>query len=411
MKTLTEINQKESLEKLNYLTKCFHYSTNLPIRLFSKQDLISSFPNNITTSYEILNSKEHLPIYTYEDSNLQIVTNQFKEQYLVLSRICENFIAIVGPTISNQIELGTITNLIRNGVIPFHQKSNMQEYYSKCEILKDEKLYYVCKFLEHLYRNEFEDSNINKSKNSSEERIDNSYIKQKNEYRNIDFIHSPYFIEQEISRTISNGDIASAKKILKEINLTPHAKLASNSLRSYKNSMICSCAFMTRAAITGGVNPDNAFTLSDTYINNIENISTIEELDAFEQKMVEGFTKQVQDIKNNAYSPAVLNTIYYIDNHLCEDLQIKDLAKAVYLNPSYLSNIFHKETGKTISNWIIEKRIKEAAHYVLNTNDDVTNIALFYNFCSQSYFVQCFKKIMGVTPGEYRKKGNNVFIR
>ena len=42
--------------------------------------------------------------------------------------------------------------------------------------------------------------------------------------------------------------------------------------------MICSCSYMTRAAIDGGVNQDDAFTLSDSFINEIENIQSIEEL-------------------------------------------------------------------------------------------------------------------------------------
>ena len=411
MKTLTK-SKDESLEKIYYLTKCFHFSTNLPIRVICREEIMQSFPSSIITAYDLLKTKKKFPIYTKEDTKLQIIINKYKEQYLVLNNVEEIYTIIVGPTVNEQIELGTITNMIRESIIPFHQKSTMQEYYENCELLNKEKLYYVGKFIEHLYKNEIKEFKTDTSENIDDTKENNfSYYKQKGEYRNNDFIHSPYFIEQEICKTISNGDIDGAKKILKEINLTPHAKLASNSLRSYKNSMICSCAFMTRAAIAGGVNPDNAFTLSDTFINNIENFSTIEELDMFERKMVEGFAKQVKEIKTNAYSPAVLNTIHYIDNHLCENIEINDLAKAVYLNSSYLSSIFHKETGKTISNWITTKRIEEASHFVLNTNDDIADIALFYNFCSQSYFVQCFKKIMGVTPGEYRRNANSTYIK
>lgn len=171
--------------------------------------------------------------------------------------------------------------------------------------------------------------------------------------------------------------------------------------------MICSCAFMTRAAIAGGVNPDEAFTLSDTYINEIERIQSLKDLQTIETTMVEGFSKRVQEIKKTTYSSAVLNTIFYIDNHLCENINTKTLAHETYLNPSYLSFLFHKETGFTISEWILRKRIEEAAYLVGHEKDSIAEIAFFYNFSSESYFVQCFKKIMGITPGEYRKKVGN----
>ena len=403
MKTLT--NNNEELEKIYYLAKCFHYSTDLSIRILNGNKTVFSMPNKIESAYSLLKLQEEYPAFLKEDTNLQVIDNEYNELYLVLNNIDEKYTIIVGPSIRNKIESGVLTNMGRNGLIPFHQKTIMQEYYDSCPLLNNEKLYYVGKFLVHLYKNEIQEMKVSKEIEQANIESNELYYKQKNEYRNLDFIHSPYFIEQEISNTISDGDIDGAKRILKEINLTPHAKLASNTLRSYKNSMICSCAFMTRAAIAGGVNPDDAFTLSDTYINSIENLTSIEELEKFEQTMVEGFTNKVKAIKSNSYSPAVLNTIYYIDNHLCEDIQIEDIAKEVYLNPNYLSSLFHKETGKTISDWIKTKRIEEASHFVLNSSDDIADIALFYNFCSQSYFVQCFKKIMGVTPGEYRKNG------
>ena len=404
MKTLTYTNYRNISKKIFYLSKTFHYSTDLPLRIIKDDSIIFSLPENIESSYSILKLEKQYPDYSKDDLKLQIIDTKYHELYMVMNGIEDLYTIVVGPAIKNKVESGLLTNMLRESIIPFHKKSSMREHYDSCKLLNEEKLFYTCKYIEHIFK-EIKEIEIPRDSEIVNKENDESYIIQKNEYRYNDFIHSPYFIEQEISAAISNGDIDGTRRILKEINLTPHAKLASNILRSYKNSMICSCAFMTRAAISGGVNPDEAFTLSDTYINNIENLLTIQELESFEQKMAEGFAKKVKEIKSNIYSPAVLNTIYYIDNHLCEDIQVDNIAKEVYLNPNYLSTLFHKETGKTISEWVKTKRIEEAAHFVLNSNDDITDIALFYNFCSQSYFVQCFKKIMGVTPGEYRKNG------
>lgn len=393
------------IEDIIHITRCFHYTSQMPIKLYLNNKNIFSIPENIKEAKTILGiNNVHLKIQKTED-NIDITINEYKETEIIVNK--NNIKFIIGPILYEKIESGTITNMIRNNIIPFHQKSIMQDYYNNCLIANNEKIYYATKTLKMLIDDiEIDIKTINKTKTKNIDH-DDTLKKQLNKYRQDSFLHSPYFIEQEICKNISNGDVINSKRLLQEINIQPHAQLAESSLRSYKNSMICSCSFMTRAAISGGLNPDEAFSLSDAYINEIEKITTTKELEDLEFKMVEGFTNKVLERKNNQYSNPITKCIYYIENHLCENITINDLAKNVYLNPSYLSNIFHKETGVTISDWILKKRIEESANLLSNTNDKIADIAFFYKFCSQSYYVQCFKRIMGTTPGEYRKKSSH----
>ena len=396
---------KNAIDRIIYHLRTFHYSTDLPVSLFNKSTCEFSIPKKITSAETVLENKTFSPNINYLDSQIQITQNKYKETMLSYYLSDSDYLIVVGPVLTEPIEQGEITNMSRNGVIPFHSKTAMQNYYKNCLVVSDDKLFYSSKLLENIIKNN-EVYEVGENYILDNEHKNDTYFKQKKEYRSNSFIHTPYIIEQEISKTISNGDTENAKLILKEMNATPHAKLASTTLRSLKNSMICSCAFITRAAIAGGVNPNDAFTLSDTYINEIEELQTNRELESFETKMIEGFTEKVKNIKSQTYSNTVLNTIYYIENHLCEDIKIEQIAKAVYLNPSYLSTVFHKETGVTLNEWIKRKRIEEAAYFVLNSDESIADIAFFYRFCSQSYFVNCFKKIIGVTPGEYRKRKN-----
>ena len=394
-------------EEIEHILRCFYYSTGIQIVSYKDLKIEYSLPEKIVNAKSILNEPIETKIEDIQNE-FQIIQTKYKETFLIYRLFKENRIILVGPILTEHIEQGTITNMVRDEIIPFHQKTKMQAYYDKCIVLDEIKLHYTEKLLESLLTTKQENTNIDDDVIINLQFKEDSYYDQKKNYRNQVYLHSPYIIEQEVSNTISNGDTDKAKKLLKEINRIPHAKLASNTLRSYKNSMICSCSFMTRAAIAGGVNPDDAFTLSDAYINKIETILSIKELEYFESIMLDGFTKKVKEVKAKNYSPSVLKTIYYIDDHLCEDLKIETMAKEVYLNPCYLSDIFHKETGETINSWILRKRIEEASHLVLNSNESFSNIAFFYNFCSQSYFVQCFKKIYGVTPGEYRKNKKRI---
>ena len=396
------------IENIIYFSKCIYYSTDLTVYAFKNWDIIYTTNASSLTAHKILFGEHQRLNILDKKTKYQIVNNDYKENFYVISLYEHDLLVIIGPFLNEEINSGTITNMIRDNLVPFHSKTDIQEYYKTLPVFNEDKIFYTSKMIENIFDNLENPTKNNKNTKNDNTKLNDEYYKKVKENRMEAFSHSSYANEQKVSETIRIGDKENAKRILKEINLTPHAKLAVDTIRSYKNSMICSCTFMTRAAISGGVNPDVAFTLSDTYINNIENIQNLNDLENYEAVMVEGFTDLVNNIKTNRYSRSILLAMNYIDAHLCDDIKIKDIAKNSYLNPSYLSNLFHKETNKTISDWILERRIKEAAFSISNTNESIADIAFFYNFCSQSYFIKCFKKVMGTTPNEYRNNTNKI---
>lgn len=92
----------------------------------------------------------------------------------------------------------------------------------------------------------------------------------------------------------------------------------------------------------------------------------------------------------------------FISKNLEKDLSRGNLAKEVYLSEDYLSRIFKTETGKSLTVYIAEERIKKAQEYLLNSNLTVSQIALEVGYHNFSYFSKTFRDITGVTPNEYR---------
>lgn len=94
----------------------------------------------------------------------------------------------------------------------------------------------------------------------------------------------------------------------------------------------------------------------------------------------------------------------YIDLHLADDLSLASLAGMLHYNPSYLSRVFKKQTGQTLSAYIAGTRIRRACDLLRTTHESVGSIAAQLGFESSQYFATFFKRTMGCSPQAYREK-------
>ncbi|MFT8316809.1 MAG: AraC family transcriptional regulator [Sporolactobacillus sp.] len=218
------------------------------------------------------------------------------------------------------------------------------------------------------------------------------------------FLHSPYLIEQQLLRCVQSGNNEGANMLLGKINQRERAMLALQPLRSLKNSLICSCTLLTRAIINGGVPPEMAFNISDAYILEIERTGNAEALKQLEFSMLDGFISRLKEIQRqrNVFSHPIHLAVLYIHENILQKFTLEGLAAHVYLSPGYLSHQFRKEVGLSITQYINRKRIEESIYFLLQTNSSISEIALLFHFCNQSYYTNLFRKHCGMTPSEYR---------
>ena len=94
----------------------------------------------------------------------------------------------------------------------------------------------------------------------------------------------------------------------------------------------------------------------------------------------------------------------YIDQHLHEKILLDQLAAHVELNASYLSVLFKKETGLSVSDYILNRRLEVAENMLKNSDYSCSEISSFLAFGSQSHFTEAFRKKNGVTPKKFRDK-------
>ena len=102
------------------------------------------------------------------------------------------------------------------------------------------------------------------------------------------------------------------------------------------------------------------------------------------------------------YSMMVQKAITLIDSDLTADLSLHKQAELLNVNASYLSSLFKKETGVTLTEYVSKKRIDHAAFLLTSTNMQIQAIAQHCGIFDVNYFTKTFKKIIGCTPKEYR---------
>lgn len=217
--------------------------------------------------------------------------------------------------------------------------------------------------------------------------------------------HLSYEREMAFFESVKNGKIEETRRLFKPLNSDALGKLSEDALRNLKYHLIITVAFITRYCIEGGMEMEVAYNLSDIYIQSIDKCTTRDEIHRLHKEVVEDYTSRMHVIqKTSAFSKSILVCLDFIYDNLHTKITLEQLAEKVNLSPSYLSKLFHKEVGFTISAYITKKRIEAAENMLKYSEYSSTDISNYLCFSSESHFIQVFKKNTGYTPKCYREK-------
>lgn len=105
-------------------------------------------------------------------------------------------------------------------------------------------------------------------------------------------------------------------------------------------------------------------------------------------------------------SPLVRQTASYFKNHFSELGGIGEAAEIFHVSQAHLTRVFHKETGQTPLQYLTRLRIEHALFLLLNTKDSIESIAVACGFLNGNYFAKVFRRYLGCSPEEYRKRNH-----
>lgn len=131
-------------------------------------------------------------------------------------------------------------------------------------------------------------------------------------------------------------------------------------------------------------------------------VATLKELHSYYKEQLESlFTSMEADNGKRT----IIQVQLYVQSHYSDSLlSVKEISKAVYLTPNYLSNVFKREMGCSLVEYIRDVRIKNSLPLLSDNSFKLYHIALKVGFTDANYYAKMFKKTMGLTPSEYKER-------
>ena len=221
-----------------------------------------------------------------------------------------------------------------------------------------------------------------------------------------DFQHNNSFeIESMILHFVESGDVDGLKNMTLQSSVIHSGTIAPNQLRQTKNIHIIMTALATRRAISSGVDADEAFQMSDLYIQTAENLNDPSAVQNLNLQMLLAFAQKVKDkLIPKTSDEALQRAIQYVLQNINCPITAAEVADHVGFSLSYFSTYFKEQLGFTLSAFILRCKLEEGKHLLQFTDKPLSVISNYLCFSSQSHFQTAFKKQYNVTPLQFRKQ-------
>lgn len=207
-------------------------------------------------------------------------------------------------------------------------------------------------------------------------------------------------------QAVTNGDVEAVKENCERerfLDSEGVGVLSRNHITNLKYHFVITTAMITRLCKQKGMELEQAFRMSDFYIQRLDDIHTVQDVRSLHDEMVLDYTEKMHKIcQSDTDSRHITVCKEYIYAHIKERITIEDLADELGVSASYLSRLFKKETGDSVSAYIRKQKIEIAKNLLQYSEYSMIDIANRLSFSSQSHFIQQFREYVGMTPKKYR---------
>ena len=212
-----------------------------------------------------------------------------------------------------------------------------------------------------------------------------------------------YEMENELISAVRLGQLQKEKLLFPDGSANLFEKRTADLTRNAKNYSIIMNTLLRKAAESGGVHPLYIDRVSSEFAVKIEKMTTANDCVPLMREMFSTYCRLVRNHAMKSYPPIVRKTVSLIDFDLSADISPSALASAQSVSLGYLSSVFKKAVGKTITEYIRERRINRAMHLFSTTDLQIQTVSLHCGIMDVQYFSKIFKRQTGKTPKEYRE--------
>ena len=328
--------------------------------------------------------------------------------YFLLDEREDASLLLIGPYLTATPSQGALLELgEKNGVTPKSQRY-LEEYYSALPVLlpSNPLFFLISTFCEHAWQS----PSFAIVDTESEHKIPASPISEPAHSDNFDDVlvsmkamENRYSFENELMQAVTLGQIHKENMLQAAFSDLTFEKRTTDPLRNAKNYCVIMNTLLRKAAEAGGVHPVYLDSVSASFALRIEQLPSLTQTPHLMRDMFRTYCRLVRKHATNKYSPVVEKTILLIDSDLSAALSLQSLSAVQGISPPYLSTVFKKETGTTVSSYIRDRRIKHAIHLLSTTHLQIQTVALHCGIMDVQYFSKIFKRHTGKTPKEYRE--------
>ncbi len=129
-----------------------------------------------------------------------------------------------------------------------------------------------------------------------------------------------------------------------------------------------------------------------------------EQLIGYLKSQIQTFINKITDQRNSIGRQAVVKAKEFIESNYASEISLKEVAEAVFLNPSYFSQLFKETTGENFINYLTKIRIEKAMELLKQSDIKVYEVAQAVGYTDQAYFSRIFKQVVGLNPADYRRR-------
>lgn len=228
--------------------------------------------------------------------------------------------------------------------------------------------------------------------------------------------HMNYETEAGFYHAIASGNEEEVNKRLEQYRATQgyttseekSGVLSQNPVQNQKFHFVILAALITRFCVEEGLDHETAYNMSDIFIQKCDLCNSVSAIEALKEDMIYEYVATMKENKRkNIYSKHITKCIDYIHDNLNKKLTVDIIANHLKTAPTYLSKLFSKELNMPISAYIREQRLEAAANMLQYSNFEISEIAEYFQFSSQSHFTSLFQEKYKQTPKRYRDTHTN----